>query len=322
MANLLIDPGFELNDPAWVFSSAVGPDWTAERSQVEANTGVWSARVRGNGNVPTSQWGYVQQTIPAHAGDPISFYLNADHRSRFSLLSFQYEDPIIGFTELAVLSGVVGDDFGPGWFLWNVGSMPGGLGTTVRIRVQTRGTDPSGVWYIDDGLVGALSVEERVARHRHLIIAEMVAVLKTITGNNVYWNDIGGRVYLRGRAPGSEVSEGEIPVLFVLEPPERSDFRNDDHGLKSQVHLHIVGVVRETSTDPLVSNASAAASKLRDDVVKCLLTNLKLNGRATAPIMFRDELFDVGLDDTYGSFGLSVTVPYHIFAADLGPGAI
>ncbi|MGQ0797574.1 MAG: hypothetical protein ACT4OI_06920, partial [Methanobacteriota archaeon] len=206
----------------------------------------------------------------------------------------------------------------PGWSFWDAGSRvlsapPG------AIKIQPLGAgSATGSWQIDDLMVGQeMAREIALAKHRHAILAELVVVLKGINGVG-YWTNLGGRVYQRFLAP-SELSDGEFPALFVVEQGELSGIRNDEHGVKCEVHAAIYGWVREKSEDLKVTTAADDASKLRDDVFRALLGNVSLNKKLSAPLLFRGEAIETGLDGTHGGVRVDVTLPYHLFQAELGP---
>ena len=158
-----------------------------------------------------------------------------------------------------------------------------------------------------------------MARHRHLIIAELVGVLKGITGP-AYWTDLAGRVFLRLRDPVNEIAPGEFPCLFVIEIGPASPIRSDEHSLRPEIKVSLVGYVRETSDNPTDSTASVAASKLRDDILRALWLNQFLNKKITAPLIIREEEIEVGIDPLFGKVYIGVALPYHLFPElELGP---
>jgi len=155
-------------------------------------------------------------------------------------------------------------------------------------------------------------------RSRDAILAELVTVLKTITGT-AYYSDLGSRVFRRFRNPMEASSDGPLPAVYVVEAGTTQTIRNDDRSVRVEIQAEIIGYVAEDSTDPRVSNAATAASKLHDDIMRALLSNLRLNGQCPAGLLFRDCVVDGGLDDVYGGVRIGITLPYHFTAADLGP---
>ena len=187
-------------------------------------------------------------------------------------------------------------------------------GAAVRLALNESAL--AGEWSVDNVSILA-EAENPMARHRHAIVAQMVTTLKGITGSS-YWSTLGSRVYTRFRAP-SEIGETEFPILFVIETPIKSKFEQTDRGIKSEMHLRIIGYVRETSSDPLISNATAAINKLRDDVVAVLLADVNLLHALKAPVLFDAEEFDYGVDPVFAGFALDVTIPYFIYQGQIGP---
>ena len=315
--NLIVNPGFELGPAGWTLGPTLYP-WEPPLAAI-VNTpvasGAYSCALHralislnpGGGGAYIYVSGSAEQSFATIAGHvyPVSVSIYSAQSSGIPL--GVYVNTGSGYVLIGQTGGTAD------WYLYALPSFTA-IGTSTAIKFQPMAPQRAGTWYIDDVLVGPEAI---VAKHRHAVVAEMVTVLKGITGSS-YWSSLASRVYTRFRAP-SEIGETEFPILFVIETPVKSDFRNDDHVIKSGVTLRIVGYARETSTDPLISNATATINKLRDDVMKVLLGNLKLNGKLGGSMLFQAEEFDYGVDPIFAGFYIDVRCPYYFTAADLGP---
>lgn len=153
-------------------------------------------------------------------------------------------------------------------------------------------------------------------RSRNQIVDALVSSLKQIGGAS-YNMTLTTNVFRRFRL-ANEVSDGEFPIVFVTETGESSPIRTDERSLKQEIHVSVVGFVRERSTDPRVSTAATDAANLHDDIVKRLMIDSRL-GILQVPLRIVESEVMGGADPVWGYCQLHVAMSYYHDGTDLGP---
>jgi hypothetical protein len=309
----ITNPGFEDGATGWI----LGPSypWLLPFASIVAFPHTGSAALRlarqeytveGGGGPSVTVSGFAEQVVTVPPGQVV-------------LSLWTYGDAANG-TQLAIyLNGALyarTSTLGAGWRLW---APPAFTPSSVpfTLRVQSLGISGwHGVWLVDDLAIGTGAI---VARHRHAIIAEAVTVLKTIA-QPTYWTALGGRVYTRFRAP-SECA-GEMPILFVVEHEDETPIDHGDHMVKAMIHLHVIGFVKERSTDSRATTTADDANKLSDDVRAAFLRNPKLGGKLGGNAKLLADSFKYGMDPEFGAMALLVELPYYYGPNDIGPNAV
>lgn len=271
MPNVVIDPGFEIGDPAWVFG--------ANTSRVQAPSpvyaGSWSLRLRKSGTgFGTVNGVAFQDLLPANIGDTVPIQLQTwgdDYAARAGLRAVV--DPGDGNLQSFDLSAPLGT----GWQLWAPGSVIV-AGTLLSIEIRTFSLGPGGIgdWYIDD-----VSLETTIGgvmqRNGWLAHQALLSVLQGITGAS-YMTDFKGRAYSRWILPDGPQP---VPLPYLCVPLDGRGRRwenADSPAVIQHLPLTIYGYVAESKTSNTESLAVRDALQGEASVLKALLQNPTLNG--------------------------------------------
>lgn len=312
MANVVLDPSFELNTDWQYFGSAQRTD------AITPNTGTYSARLVASPFGPVTS--ILQQSdlvlVPGQTYD----------------LRFYVYDQSASTAPLAVLV-----DKGAGSFV-SLGSVPvlGGPwrlvphatfvaeGTTGQVMFRT--LTGSGTWYLDDvaiRLESELTAEQLVQRGKYTAYSALLNALRGINGGaGGYYHDLSGRVRTTWEVPEDIGDRIYTPYLCLPFDGDTEQIETLEGGVfRTTWTQRIYGYVPESSSTPEESSAVEGVCKLRDDIVRALLADETLTNSVRDSQLGGIET-NAGIGLGYGAVVVEMVFNDWFTKDELGPNAI
>lgn len=267
MANILIDPSFETNDPAHVY------EFGAARSTIWANTGTYSVRLPRLAPELVGAWWYqvVTGLTPGQVY-PFGAWINFS-QSLGETMEFRVNfDPLgTGSWDLVgSISGRTGIEY------WEP-PHPTATGTAMGFRLSNIASGPVHIFFADD--VFADGAFDTMAMSKYTAIANLQTLLKTMTVANGYQTELAGRVYTRLFTPDDKVGTN-LPYVCIplVEDAETIEYIGGRTAQSKWRQPFWFFCADNYATDQKDSAAVTAAAKFRDDVIKVIGTSATLTG--------------------------------------------
>jgi hypothetical protein len=332
MANQIIDPGFENNDPLWQLSDGESSSGSADRREPSARSGSWGSRLVSEAGTtqPEPLGPIIAQVITLPNLDDCRLKFWAQQTGTPSSVRDLFKMQVWIFPG-TITPSLWRSEIGSVWEQLDSGLFTPTNTTLTLINDAAFQYPGSGAipasparWEMDDWTLTQTDTTT-IPKGMYNGRVALKAALQSINGSTGgYYNDLSSlRVFDKLILPDER---SDMPAVYLCMPlaDEIERFEEQEqHGVRCFWSQTIFGFAQDTSSDPMSTDLVDIIAKLRDDLVRYFQKTPRLGGTVVRNVKLTTDQLVAGMlgEDDYGELQLTIEVEQLIGWADLGPDA-